>query len=228
MAEDLIAAGITVNCLPVLDLPQPGAHEIISDRAYGGSPEVTLALSRAHVAGFFDAGVLPVMKHVPGHGRASVDSHKELPVVTAERVMLEEYDFRPFAGFADCPMAMTAHVVYTAIDADNPATQSHKVIRDVIRNQIGFNGLLITDDLSMKALKGSFAEKTRKSLDAGCDVVLHCNGVLVEMQEVAASAGALKGKALARAKAALRWRRKAVAFDEKRALKDLNQVLSLA
>ena len=145
-----------------------------------------------------------------------------------KRVVLENFDFRPFAGFADCPMAMTAHVVYTAIDAKNPATQSRKVIRDVIRNQIGFNGLLMTDDLSMKALTGSFTEKTQKSLDAGCDIVLHCNGVMAEMQEVAAAAGVLRGKALARAKTALRWRRKAVAFDEQRALNDLGHVLSLA
>lgn len=225
MAEDLDAAGITVNCLPVLDVPQPGSHAVISDRAYGTSPEIILALSRAHIAGFLDGGILPVMKHVPGHGRASVDSHKELPRVAAERVELESLDFRTFAGFADCPMAMTAHVVFEALDKHNPATLSKTVIRDVIRKQLGFNGLLITDDLSMKALSGSFTENTKAALEAGCDVVLHCNGLLEEMQEVAEAASPLAGKAMARAKAALKQRRKPQRYDSKLALKDWDAVM---
>jgi beta-N-acetylhexosaminidase len=225
MADDLDAAGITVNCLPVLDVPQPGSHAVISDRAYGTSPEIILALSRAHIAGFLDGGILPVMKHVPGHGRATVDSHKELPRVSAERVELEALDFRTFAGFADCPMAMTAHVVFEALDKHNPATLSKTVIRDVIRKQLGFNGLLMTDDLSMKALSGSFAEKTKAALEAGCDMVLHCNGVIEEMSEVAEAAAPLSGKALARAKAALKQRRKPQRFDSKIALKDLAAVM---
>lgn len=225
MAEDLDAAGITVNCLPVLDVPQPGSHAVISDRAYGTSPEIILALSRAHIAGFLDGGILPVMKHVPGHGRASVDSHKELPRVAAERVELESLDFRTFAGFADCPMAMTAHVVFEALDKHNPATLSKTVIRDVIRKQLGFNGLLMTDDLSMKALSGNFTEKTKAALEAGCDVVLHCNGLFEEMQEVAEAASPLAGKAMARAKAALKQRRKPQRYDSKLALKDWDAVM---
>ena len=225
MAEDLIAAGITANCVPVLDVPQPGAHEIVGNRAYSDRIEAIMALARAHAAGFADGGVLPVIKHIPGHGRARADSHLELPVVDATRAELEAVDFPPFAAMADAPMAMTAHVVYTAIDKTAPATLSKKVISSVIRKQIGFRGLLMTDDLSMKALTGSYAEKTRRALDAGCDIVLHCNGEMTQMEEVAAAAGALKGKALSRAKAALKAARKPQPFDRKMALKDLEAVL---
>ncbi|PZF75048.1 beta-N-acetylhexosaminidase [Aestuariivirga litoralis] len=225
MAEDLIAAGITANCVPVLDVPQPGAHEIVGNRAYSDRVEAIMALARAHAAGFADGGVLPVIKHIPGHGRARADSHLELPVVDAKRSELEAVDFPPFAAMADAPMAMTAHVVYTAIDKTAPATLSKKVISTVIRKQIGFRGLLMTDDLSMKALSGSYAEKTRRALEAGCDIVLHCNGEMAQMEEVAAAAGVLKGKALARAKAALKMARKPQPFDRKQALRDLDAVL---
>jgi beta-N-acetylhexosaminidase len=225
MAEDLVAAGITANCVPVLDVPQPGAHEIIGSRAYSDRIELIMALARAHAAGFADGGVIAVVKHIPGHGRARVDSHLELPVVDAARAELEAVDFPPFAAFADAPMAMTAHVVFTALDKTAPATLSRKVISSVIRRQIGFRGLLMTDDLSMKALSGSYAEKTRRALDAGCDVVLHCNGEMDQMEEVAAAAGPLKGKALARARAALRTARKPQPFDRKQALKDLEKLL---
>jgi len=225
MAEDLIAAGITANCVPVLDVPQPGAHEIVGNRAYSDRIEAIMALARAHAAGFADGGVLPVIKHIPGHGRARADSHLELPVVDATRAELEAVDFPPFAAMADAPMAMTAHVVYTAIDKTAPATLSRKVISSVIRKQIGFRGLLMTDDLSMKALTGSYAEKTRRALDAGCDIVLHCNGEMAQMEEVAAAAGALKGKALSRARAALKAARKPQPFDRKMALRDLEVVL---
>jgi beta-N-acetylhexosaminidase len=228
MADDLERAGITVNCLPVLDVPQPGAHAVISDRAYDASPELILALSRAHIAGFLDGGVLPVMKHIPGHGRATVDSHKELPRVSADRAELEAVDFHTFAGFADCPMAMSAHVVFEAIDRHNPATLSKRVIRDVVRKQLGYNGLLMTDDLSMKALAGSFAEKTRNALEAGCDVVLHCGGDMSEMEQVAEAAPPLAGKAMMRAKAALKQRRKPQRYDVKTALKDLDAVMDAA
>jgi beta-N-acetylhexosaminidase len=227
MAQDLETVGITVNCLPVLDVPQANVHAVISDRAYDTSPEIILALARAHVAGFNDGGVLPVMKHIPGHGRATVDSHKELPRVKANRVQLETVDFRTFAGFADCPMAMTAHVVFEAIDRHLPATLSKRVIKDVIRKQLGYNGLIITDDLSMKALSGSFAEKTNAAIEAGCDIVLHCNGDMVEMEQVAEAAPMLLGKVLARAKLALRYRRKPTRFDEKTALKDLDVAMNL-
>ena len=225
MAEDLIASGITANCVPVLDVPQPGAHEVIGSRAYADRIEVIMALARAHAAGFMDGGVLPVIKHVPGHGRARADSHLELPVVDAPRAELAAVDFPPFAAMADAPMAMTAHVVFTALDRAAPATQSRKVISSVIRGEIGFRGLLMTDDLSMKALSGSYAEKTRLSLQAGCDLVLHCNGEMDQMEEVAAAAGVLRGKSLTRARAALKAARKPQPFDRKRALRDLETVL---
>ena len=226
MAEDLIEIGITADCLPVLDVPQAGAHDVIGNRAYSLHIEQVMALARAHTAGLMDGGVLPVMKHIPGHGRSEVDSHQNLPVVIAKRDELERVDFPPFAAFADAPMAMTAHVIYTSIDKNAPATLSRKIVKSVIREQIGFRGLLITDDLSMKALSGSLAEKCAKALSAGCDMLLHCNGKLDEMQEVAAAAGELKGKALRRAKAALKSARKPQAFDKKAALKDLELVMS--
>jgi beta-N-acetylhexosaminidase len=226
MARDLLDVGITADCLPVLDVPQPGAHDVIGNRAYAMDVEVVMALARAHTAGLVDGGVMPVMKHIPGHGRSEVDSHHNLPVVKASRASLEAIDFPPFAAFADCPMAMTAHVIYEAIDKANPATLSRKIIKSVIREQIGFRGLLMSDDLSMKALSGSFTEKTQKALAAGCDIVLHCNGILAEMQEVAKAAGPLKSKALSRAKAALKTRHKPLPFNEKAALKDLDLVLS--
>jgi beta-N-acetylhexosaminidase len=225
MAEDLIEAGITANCVPVLDVPQPGAHEIIGSRAYSDRIELIMALARAHAAGFADGGILPVVKHVPGHGRARADSHLELPVVDAKRAELEAVDFPPFAAFADAPMAMTAHVVFTALDKTAPATLSRKVISTVIRKEIGFRGLLMTDDLSMKALTGSYGDRTKRALAAGCDVVLHCNGEMDQMQEVAEAAGVLKGKPLARARAALKSARKPQPFDRKQALKDLERLL---
>jgi beta-N-acetylhexosaminidase len=226
MADDLIAAGITANCVPVLDVPQPGAHEIIGSRAYSDQIERIMALARAHAAGFADGGILPVLKHIPGHGRARADSHLELPVVSASRAELEAVDFPPFAAFADAPMAMTAHVVFTALDRTAPATLSRKVISRIIRKEIGFRGLLMTDDVSMKALTGSYTERTRRALDAGCDVVLHCNGEMDQMEEVAEAAGFLKGKALVRARAAVRSARKPQPFDRNQALKDLDRLLA--
>jgi beta-N-acetylhexosaminidase len=154
--------------------------------------------------GLMAGGVLPVVKHIPGHGRATADSHLSLPVVDAPRAELERVDFPPFAALCDAPMAMTAHVVYTAIDPERPATLSDTLIEGVIRRQIGFDGLLMSDDLSMRALSGSLGERTRGAIAAGCDVALHCNGVLDEMREVAAAAGSLKGLALRRARRALK------------------------
>jgi beta-N-acetylhexosaminidase len=228
MANDLHEAGINVNCVPVLDMPQPDSHAIISDRAYSPKPETALTLARAHVAGFAAGGVLPVVKHMPGHGRARVDSHHELPRVTASRQELEATDFVPFAAYADAPMAMTCHIVFEAIDKDNPATHSRTIIRNLLRKQIGFEGLLITDDLSMKALGGTYAEKASRAFEAGCDVILHCNGHMDEMQEVAEVSPVLAGKPLRRAKAALRQLRRPVPFDEKAALKDLEAVMAVA
>jgi beta-N-acetylhexosaminidase len=227
MAADLIECGITANCLPVLDVPQPGANEVIGSRAYSAQIEQVMALARAHTAGLMDGGVLPVMKHIPGHGRSEVDSHLALPVVKASMMELERVDFPPFAALADLPMAMTAHVVYTAIDPKAPATLSRKVIRSIIRQRIGFNGLLMTDDLNMKALTGSLTEKCRAAMDAGCDMLLHCSGVMSEMQEVGAAAMDLKGKSMTRAKAALKAVRKPASFDMKAALKDYETVMSL-
>jgi beta-N-acetylhexosaminidase len=162
IADDLYRLGITVDCLPVCDVPQPGSHDIIGDRAYAEAPEPVALLARAAITGLMDGGVLPVIKHVPGHGRAHVDSHLSLPVVDTSREDLARIDFVPFAALADAPMAMTAHVVYSALDADAPATLSASVIQSVIREDIGFGGLLMSDDLSMNALAGSLGERRRQ------------------------------------------------------------------
>jgi beta-N-acetylhexosaminidase len=224
MAEDLIQAGINADCLPVLDVPQPDGHNIIGDRAYARDVAQIIALARAHMAGMMEGGVLPVIKHIPGHGRAKADSHLELPVVSAKRAELEAVDFPPFAALADAPMAMTAHVVYTAFDKDAPATLSKKVIRSVIRKTIGFRGLLMSDDLSMNALKGTLGERAAGALQAGCDILLHCNGQLGEMEQVAQAAGPLKGRALSRARLALKAVGRPQRYDKPMALKDLDRL----
>ncbi len=184
MAAELIDLGIDVDCTPVLDLPQDDADPIIGDRAYGTDPGAVAHLARAVGEGLIAGGVLPIIKHIPGHGRARADSHKELPRVEASHADLSAHDFQPFRDLADLPMAMTAHVVFEAIDAAAPATCSRRLIETVIRGEIGFDGWLISDDLSMKALSGNFADRARAALDAGCDVVLHCNGDRVEMEMV--------------------------------------------
>jgi beta-N-acetylhexosaminidase len=203
MAHDLAALGINVDCVPVLDVPEPGAHDIIGDRAYGETCDEVALLGRAAAEGLVAGGVLPVLKHIPGHGRSRADSHLNLPVVEASREALAARDFAPFRVNSDMPMAMTAHVVFAALDPRHPATTSRTVIRQVIRGEIGFDGLLMTDDLSMKALSGDFSDRARGALAAGCDVVLHCNGVMAEMSAVTAGAKPLAGAALRRAKAAL-------------------------
>jgi beta-N-acetylhexosaminidase len=203
IAHDLAAVGINVDCLPVLDVPEPGAHDVIGDRAYAATPAGVASLGRAAAEGLISGGVLPVIKHIPGHGRAHADSHKTLPRVDAPLAELSAVDFAPFRALADMPLGMTAHVVYTAIDPEHPATTSSQVISEVIRGAIRFDGLLMSDDLSMQALSGGFAERARASLAAGCDVVLHCNGDRAEMQAVLAGVGSLAGLALARADAAL-------------------------
>ena len=181
LAAELASLGISVDCAPVLDLRLPGAHEVIGDRALGGEPEIVAELGRAVAQGLLDGGVLPVIKHIPGHGRATVDSHYELPVVDADRELLETTDFEPFRRLSNQPWAMTAHVVYRAIDADRPASLSQQIIAEVIRGTIGFKGFLISDDVSMKALKGDVGELSLAAVEAGCDAVLHCNGNLREM-----------------------------------------------
>ncbi len=203
MAHDLVALGINVDCLPVLDVPDPDAHDVIGDRAYGQDVDTVALLGRAAAEGMIAGGVLPVIKHIPGHGRARSDSHLDLPVVTAAWDDLDARDFAPFKALSDMPMAMTAHVVYTAVDPRLPATTSRTVMRRVIRGAIGFAGLVMSDDLSMKALSGSFAERTRAALSAGCDIALHCNGDMAEMTAVADATGPLSGRARTRAAAAL-------------------------
>lgn len=202
IAHDLRALGITADCMPVLDVPGTDTHEIIGDRAYGSDADSIAVLGRAAAEGLLAGGVLPVIKHAPGHGRALADSHHDLPVVDAPLEALEDVDFRPFRMNADMPAAMTAHVVYRALDPERPATTSRKAIR-AVRERIGFDGLLMTDDLSMKALSGSMTERAEAALKAGCDVVLHCNGDRAEMEAVMAGVGKLKGDAKRRARAAL-------------------------
>lgn len=185
IAHDLTDLGINVDCLPVLDVPVAGADNVIGDRAFSNDPSVVITLGRAAIDGLLEGGVLPVMKHIPGHGRATADSHLTLPRVDADTEELSATDFVTFRSLNQCPIGMTAHVVYETIDAHRPATTSPKVIRDVIRGEIGFDGLLMSDDISMGALEGPLGVRTKAALFAGCDVVLHCNGKLDEMIEVA-------------------------------------------
>lgn len=206
LAADLQPLGIDVDCAPVLDVRAPDGHGIIGDRAFGDSPQRVATLARATCEGLLAGGVLPVIKHIPGHGRATLDSHEALPVVDAPADVLQACDFAPFAALADMPLAMTAHVVYSAFDAA-PATTSTAIIRDVIRGRIGFDGLLISDDLCMRALAGSPGDRARSALAAGCDVVLHCNGELAEMRAVAQACAPLSpagAERFARARALLR------------------------
>jgi beta-N-acetylhexosaminidase len=207
IAADLAALGITVDCLPVADVPVPGSDAVIGDRAYGETPAKVAALAGAAAAGLGEGGVLPVLKHLPGHGRATADSHLRLPVVATDRATLESTDFAAFRPLRALPMGMTAHVVFTSLDRALPATTSATIISQVIRGFIGFDGLLMTDDLSMGALSGGLAERTQAALAAGCDMALHCNGVLAEMQAVASAAPELAGAAARRAEAALSARR---------------------
>ena len=202
-AFDLTRFGITADCLPVLDVPIEGASDVIGSRAYGMVPAGVAALGRAAADGLIAGGMLPVMKHIPGHGRAFCDTHFELPTVDAPLQELREHDFAPFKALNDLPAAMTAHVVYSALDPNNPATTSKKVIEEVIRGEIGFDGLLMSDDTSMKALSGDFPTKAASILAAGCDLVLHCNGVMEEMAGIASRTTILTGKALERAERAL-------------------------
>jgi beta-N-acetylhexosaminidase len=212
IADDLASLGVTVDCLPVLDLPIAVADRVIGDRAYGGDPAQVARLGRAACAGLLAGGVLPVVKHMPGHGRARVDSHFALPVVDADAATLAETDFAPFRALGDVPWAMTAHVVFSAIDDHQPATLSPVVIDRVIRGAIGFDGVLVSDDIGMGALGGSFAERAGGALAAGCDLVMHCSGDLAEMREAASAAAPLTPQAaqrLARGEALRRQSRQA-------------------
>ena len=184
IAEELSTAGINVNCTPVLDVPEAGSHQIIGDRAFSDNPAVVAALGRAVVDGTLAGGVLPVIKHIPGHGRAHADSHLSLPRIDAPARELIEIDFQPFMALADAPLAMTAHVLLTAFDDKRPASASPVIMQDVIRDVIGLKGLVMSDDLGMKALAGGMRERAAAVVGAGCDVALHCSGDLAEMRDV--------------------------------------------
>jgi beta-N-acetylhexosaminidase len=228
IAADLIDLGVTVDCLPLADVPVAGADAVIGNRAYGTEPDKVAAIARAVTEGLEQGGVLPVLKHIPGHGRATADTHFRLPVVDTPESELQRTDFAAFRPLADLPMAMTAHVVFSALDPAQPATTSATIIEQVIRGSIGFQGLLMSDDVSMNALAGSIAERTRAIVSAGCDMVLHCNGRLDEMREVAREAPELSGKALDRAKRALASRRPPQPLDRAAARAELDELVGRA
>ena len=228
IAADLGDLGINVDCLPLADVPVAGADAVIGNRAYGTEPEKVAAIARAVTEGLGQGGILPVLKHIPGHGRATADSHFGLPVVDTSKKDLERTDFAAFQPLADLPMAMTAHVVFSALDPVHPATTSATIIEQVIRGAIGFQGLLMSDDVSMNALAGSIAERTRAILTAGCDMVLHCNGNLDEMRDVARETPELSGMALERARRALASRRAPQALDRQAARAELDGLIERA
>lgn len=225
IAHDLRGSGIDADCAPCLDLAIDGADAVIGDRAYGSDVEVIAALGQSAMDGLMAGGVAPVIKHVPGHGRADADSHFHLPRVREPLDLLTETDFAPFAALRHAPMGMTAHIVYEALDAEAPATMSEATIAH-IRREIGFDGLLMTDDLSMKALSGSFEERTARSIRAGCDVVLHCNGDRKEMEAIAGAAPLLSGAALTRARTAEEARTQLEEFDVRSGLARLDSLLA--
>ena len=226
IAADLNVLGLDVDCLPIADVPVAGGDPVIGDRAYGTEPGKVAAIAAAIAQGLQAGGVLPVLKHLPGHGRATADSHAKLPVVDTDRATLEATDFAAFRPLSALPLGMTAHVVFTAIDPVAPATTSVTMVREVIRGFIGFQGLLMSDDVSMKALSGTIAERSRAALKAGCDVVLHCNGDMREMTAVAAEAPALSGAAAKRADAALAARSGPENFDVEAARKIFTQMVA--
>ena len=225
-AQDLRSLGINTNCAPVLDVPVEGAHSIIGDRAYGSDCKQVAALGRAVAEGYIAGGVVPVIKHIPGHGRANADSHVELPVVDTPRADLEATCFAPFHALRDIPAAMTAHVVFSAIDPRNPASTSIAMIEDVIRSKIGYDGFLMSDDLGMKALSGPLNELAAAVIRAGSDVALHCSGNLCEMEAVAAGTPALEGVALRRFEACVEITRRPSRLDSTRAAQAIARVLA--
>src|SRR6201999_354126 len=225
IADDLLPMGVTVDCLPLADVPVPGADAVIGDRAYGDEPNKVAAIARAVTDGLEQGGILPVLKHIPGHGRATADSHLALPTVDTPKEQLESTDFAAFKPLADLPMAMTAHVVFSAIDPAQPATTSATMIERVIRGLIGFQGLLMSDDVGMNALAGSIGERSRALMAAGCDIILHCSGKLDEMQEVARAAPELSGQALMRAQQASAARKPPQPFDRAAAKAELDALI---
>jgi len=227
-AFDLLRLGINVDCLPVLDVAVPGVHDVIGNRAYGQDPEIVSAMGKAAAEGLKAGGLLPVMKHMPGHGRTMVDSHHDLPVVHASRAELEACDFVPFRRMKDELMAMSAHIVFTAIDADNPATTSATVVREIVRGHIGFDGLLMSDDVSMNALAGDMAERTKGIVAAGLDMVLHCHGIMEEMTAVAENVPVLAGDSLRRAEAVRAGFAAPEGADEQALREEFNAMIAVA
>lgn len=236
IAEELRMGGITMDCAPVADVLAPECHKIIGDRAFGDTAVQVIALARAQADGLLDGGILPIVKHIPGHGRATMDSHETLPVVNAPLNELEASDFATFKALSDLPLAMTAHILYPALDGKDCATFS-PIVMHYIREEIGFNGLIMSDDLSMKALGGSFAERTERSLAAGCDLVLHGNGALIgepvrdlfgELKQVAAASGPMSDASLARAKRAAEMRRNPAAGQDEALFIEWQQLLAAA
>lgn len=225
MAADLSACGVDVDCLPVLDLPVPGAHDVIGDRAYSADLGATIRIARAATDGLMAGGVLPVMKHMPGHGRADTDTHLSQPTTDAPLEELDARDFAAFRAFADLPMGMTVHMVLSAVDPANPATQSSRVIAEIIRGRIGFDGLLMTDDLSMKALGGAVGPRASACIQAGCDVVLHCNDPLEARVAVGRAVPELAGEAARRADRALAMRRAPEPFDAAAGSEELDALM---
>ena len=228
IAADLEELGINVDCLPLADVPVADADAVIGDRAYGTEPGKVSLIARAVTDGLDQGGILPVLKHIPGHGRATADSHLRLPTVDTSKIELERTDFAAFRPLAGLPMAMTAHVVFSELDPAHPATTSATIIEQVIRGSIGFQGLLMSDDVSMNALAGSLAERTRAIVTAGCDMVLHCNGNFDEMREVARETPELSGKALERANAALASRKDPQPFDRSAGRAQLDALIDQA
>ena len=224
IADELYELGINVDCAPMIDVLFEGSHDIVGDRAFGKTPEQVATLANEACNGLIDGGVMPVIKHIPGHGRAKADSHEDLPIVDASLEELEKTDFVPFKELNNQPFAMTAHIKYSAIDKENPATLSNKAI-DLIRNKIGFGGALMTDDLSMKALSGDFSERVKNSIAAGCDIILHCNGDMNEMVRVASATPELSDDAKKRVENAWKFYQKPKEFDVGASEKELAEIM---
>ncbi len=226
IADELQPLGFTVNCAPCLDLRFPDPNPAIGDRAYGGDPVLVSRFGRAVADGLLAGGILPVIKHMPGHGRARVDSHHDLPIVEATADVLRSADFMPFKALSELPLGMSAHLLYQEIDADNPGTLSAPIIEGIIRREIGFDGLLFTDDISMNALPGGVGTRAARAIDAGCDIVVHCNGEMSEMTDVADTVGSLSARAHARLTRALATLPAPAEFDPAAALAELKQLLN--
>ncbi|PHR91117.1 MAG: beta-N-acetylhexosaminidase [Robiginitomaculum sp.] len=227
IAHELKDMGVSANCAPVLDLPVWGADPIISDRAFSCNPEIMIKLAHACMAGLTAGGVVPVIKHLPGHGRAKVDSHKALPIIEESLETLINSDFIPFKAFMDAPMAMTAHVVLSAVDPHKPVTISRHAMQSVIRGELGYQGLVMSDDLDMKALKGGLTKLTEETLKAGCDIVLQCSGKLPAMVQIAKGLKPLTGESMRRAELAWLMSEYAMDFDVQQGLSEYENLMGI-